>query len=51
MSIGRGIDLDGLDKNIAFLFPKELRDATLLGYPKEWPYQILRPGAKQGHTR
>ena len=50
--------MDGLDKNIAHLFPKELREAILkffntiygLSYPKEWTYQILRPEVKKGHT-
>ena len=56
--IGRGIGLDGLDKNIAHLFPKSLREALLqflnlvfdTQYPDEWTSQILRPEVKKGHS-
>ena len=56
--IGRGIGLDGLEKSIVHLFPKQLRDSILqffnlvfdTDYPSEWIYQILRPEVKKGHT-
>ena len=58
LNIGRGIGIDGLDENIARLFPKGVRDSLTqfwntvfrLSYPKNWTYQILRPEVKRGHT-
>ena len=56
--IGRGIGLDGLDKSIVHLFPKQLRESILqffnlvfdTEYPLEWIYLILRPEVKKGHS-
>ena len=58
LQIGRGIGIDGLDKDIAHLFPRQLRLSLLQlintiyhdKYPEEWCYQILRPEVKKGHT-
>ena len=58
MQIGRGIGIDGLDKSISHLFPKQLRLAILEflnlvfhdSYPEEWSYQLLRPEVKKGHS-
>ena len=58
LSIGRGIEMDGLDKKIAHLFPQQLRLAHIEfsnkvchdEYPKEWPCQLLRLEVKNGHT-
>ena len=58
LNTGRGIGMDGLDKNIARLFPKGLRDDLTqfcntvfrLSYPKYWTYQILRPEVKKWDT-
>ena len=56
--IGKGIGIDGLDKDISHLLPKQLRLAILKfcnlvfheKYPVDWSYQILRPEVKKGHT-
>ena len=58
LQIGRGIGLDSIDKNIARLFPIQLRIALLdffnsvfrLVYPNEWQHQILRREGKKGRT-
>ena len=58
MQIGKGIGIDGVDKNISHLLPKQLRVAILKfcnlvfrkKYPNDWSYQILRPEIKKGHT-
>ena len=58
LQIGGGIGLDNIDKNIARLFPIQLRIALLdffnsvfrLVYPNEWSHQILRPEVKNRHT-
>ena len=56
--IGRGIGVDGLDKSIVHLFPKQLRESILqffnlvfdTVYLLEWTYLILRPEVKKGHS-
>ena len=54
---GKGIGFDGLEKNIAYIFPIILRKAILKlfntvfhsEYPDIWRYLALRPEPKKGH--